>query len=743
MRDASILATLFLRRGRIINRILGLTTGAVVAIALIGLFGLTSFLGLVSHVGDSRGFGAPRAEGCIQGSYRYDPIDLQQYENILLSATCPSPQTPAGLAKFPTPGQVYLSPALDDLRKSDPRIAARYPTTSGIISPAGLTGSNELRAIIGVAPRPPGAVGVVTFDTFGSAGGDYLATYLRFNRQTLFVLGLFFTVPSAALLIVASTRLNARVRARQLGLLSIVGIPTPVLRSALMFESAALVGCGAVGGLVIASLTFARAQPTFVAWAPFAGDFAAPWWAYLITLILVLVTAVAAAWFGADTTLGRASRTLVASTPRRQLWRWVLLVVGLTLGAASTWRSMPLTVVLAGRLVTVAGLFAVAAPICAATGRRLSASSNALVSVAGTRLARPSGALTRSLAALISGLFVLSIGATTIQSRSESPAALQHAQTADGMAVVEVRRATASVQNALSSYQLLSGRSSTDGTYIGTMSGPCEVVAQIIGNRSFTCPKSMYGVTVPEQRAPAGVTAAPTVLNGPRAEFLTGYVVNTTARSAIKPNDNLILIPLPTAAADSLYDRLVAQDASTNVRIDGSAFVSGASELIGILDVFRWGALFAVTISLISTLISLVSLMNDRQPGNNYLQILGLTPRQAAALTVVEVAAAAAGCTAMALSASWIWALANESPEQPVALLSTAAPFILALISLVAAASAVVWYSLRASGVTVVPDRDNLASALDTFSPTMSSRPTGGPRRGTAATTQDFRSNPA
>jgi hypothetical protein len=481
-----------------------------------------------------------------------------------------------------------------------------------------------------------------------------------------------------------------------------------------MFESAVLVGFGAVAGLILAKLVYARITPHFVAWTAFPGDFSPPWTSLPIVLVLVVSTAVAASWWGAG--FRRSGTSGMRRAPQRLTWRWTLLVTGLALATASTWWQAQGPLILSGRLITVVGLYAVAAPLCAYAGHRLDRSDDPLVALAGARLRRPSGALTRALAALASGLFVLSVGASTVQGFGESPSAIQQAQTADGYSVVEVRRPDAAVRSALSPYPVLSGRSSTDASFIGSVSGPCTVIGQLIGDRRFTCStKSLFAAFSDEQPPPAGVTATPTILSGPRAEFLTGYVVNITAHSAIQPQDDLILIPLPTAKAEALYDQLVGKDPLANVRIDGTETIAGASELVGILDVFRWGALFAVVISIIAVLISLVTLMNDRQPGNNYLQILGIAPRSAMALALIEVMAAAGSCIALALFSSWLWALANRSGDHPLNLLSVATPYVVAALTLLAAASAVVWNTLRTAGVTVVPDRDNLVSAHDTL----------------------------
>lgn len=721
-RESIILGSLFLRRGRTVNRLLAMSSGAIVTLALCGLMGLAHFLGQVGSVADHRDLGVDRPGGCIRGSYRFDPIGLEQYETLLVSARCPTPEPPPGLPEFPKPGQVFLSPALAGRRATDPRIADRYPHVSGVIDRSGLTGSNEMRAIIGVAPSRPDTVGVSSFDAFG-APNNYLSGYLRIGRGTLMLLGVFFTVPASAVLISACARLNARVRERQLRVLGVLGVRGPALRGALVFEAAVLVGIGATIGALLAIPLLAKATPHFAAWTAFPGDYSAPKATYLVVLLAVLGTAIVASWWGSG--FWRPSQTgHTIGNPRRVVWRWTLLVAGLALAEVATWWRVSPSISLAGQLITAAGLIAVAAPLCASAGRRLSRSPGPLNTLAGARLRRPSGTLTRSLGAFVTGLFVMTMGITTIQGRGEDPAALARAQSPDGYTVVEVRRPNTTVRAQLNAYQALSGRTSRDGKTIATVSGPCAAIRQVIGAPGFRCPTtSLVGVAPGDGQAPTGVEATPVPLPGPRADVLTDYVVTVTDTSAIRDGDDVVLIPLPTAAADSLYDHLVGADPLTNVRISGSATVSGASELIAILDVFRWGAMFAVTLAFIAVLICLVSLMTDRQPGNNYLQILGLSPRRALAVTVTEIMTATGACATLALFASWLWALAGQDHGQPLDVVAVATPYLMGVLALLGAATVVVWNSLRSAGVTVVPDRDNLASAHDTFAPAPRPRP--------------------
>ncbi len=372
----------------------------------------------------------------------------------------------------------------------------------------------------------------------------------------------------------------------------------------------------------------------------------------------------------------------MGTSPGHVPWRWAILVAGLAAGAVSTWwhsdSAWPL--ILAGRIATFVGLLLVTAPLCISVGRKISQLDDAVASLVGSRLRRPSGALTRALGALISGLFVLSAGATTIDALGDDPAAIERAYTADGYNVVEVRRPSEEVRSILRRYDVVSGAPSNDSEIMGTLSGRCETIGRVTGDQIECTKRTLFGVTYEGQSAPTKYKATPVSLMGPRAETLSGFVVHVTTQASLRETDQTVLIPLPVDQAYRLYDQLVGADAVTNVRMGGTATVSGASELSAILDVFRWGAAFAVIMSMVATLVSLVSLSYDRQPANNYLQIIGVTPRKAAAAVVLEIMSAAGASLALGVFSSWLWAIAIQSPERPMSLVPVILPFIVCFL---------------------------------------------------------------
>lgn len=721
MRDALVIGTLFLRRGRKVTLFLTVITGCAVAIALSGLVGLGGFLGHVSSKGDGRYLGIDSDEqgGCIQSGGRYDPYRETQYDVELLAAACDDPVVPPGLARFPQAGQVFLSPALARLQHTDSDIATRFPRVDGTIGRRGLTGSDELYAIVGIPPVAGELpVGFSSADGFGSHTG-YIAGYLRIGIPTLLIIGFFFTLLPSALLIAACSRLNARSRERQHGILAIIGVDGRAMRRASVCESVLTVGAGAVVGVLLARPVLARATPMFVAWKAFPGDMLPPWFSAPLIFLAVLGLAMVGASWGARRRRRTASRTRALSSSG---WRWGLLVVGLACAAvAVVWHSQaewPLTLV--GRLATFAALLSIGAVLCAAIGERLTRSDNAEVSLVGARLRRPSGSLTRALAALAAGLFVLSGGLTLTQSNitRQDPIAIQQAYSADGYSVVQVRRPSDEVRQVLAPFDGMVGRDGAEGVSDpGTLRGSCATLSRTVGARVDCSAGILYSPLYPGEEAPRGSRATAMPYSGARPDALPGYVIDVAGSAAIAPGDDEVYVPLPVRQADRLYDRLVAADPAVSAHVVGEATVSGSSELVGILDVFRWGGSFAVLTTMLAVLVSLEALLLDRQSGSSYLQVLGMTGRRVRAVVLAEVATAAGAMIAVAFFASWLWALDLGPSEPPIPIIDVALPFVVAFVVLLGAAAAVIWGTARSPGSGVVPDRDGLAAVHDAYEP--------------------------
>jgi FtsX-like permease family len=731
-----VLGSLFARRSRSATRFLATIVGAVLALALSGLFGLVNFVG---HISDQLGvqqFGEPLTEGCVEGDFRFDYYRLDQYRNIQLAARCATPPTPPGLDKFPQPGEVFLSPALDKLRKTDSGMAVRFPRADGLISPSGLTSSNELRSITGIESSNVAApVGRTTFDEFGDDGGAYLGSALRFDQGSLVATGLLFTLPSSVYLIAACTRLNARTRERQLGLLSVMGLDSSSIRRTLTTEATLTTGTGAIIGAVIAAGVFPRLTPTFVAWKAFPGDFVPSWANLVVVVIFITVAAIVAASLAARSLNRRNERNRARSAGRSRartrwshIWRWLLLAAGIVASVVTTWWDTDDAVygALGGRVLSFVALIVVTPLVCQALGRRLANSDSSLNALVGARLRCPSGTLTRALATVAAGLFLFSVGATIVDTLGADPTTIEQSYSQDGFSVVQVSQFNDANRQLLENYEVLTAFEPANPDEKRTITGMCKTFAKVV-NVQPNCEHRTFYVTPPGYPADPQMQNVPrVVMNTPRSHLVERAVVTVSVTDfptdlPEKPIDNFdrynLLIPLPIIEAQELYNQLIGNDPTVNVLIAGAASVGGARELNSILDVFGWGSAFVVTIALLGATVSLTALLYDRQSGNNYLQILGVTRTQIAKTALTEVAAASGVTLTLAAFMSWLWAVSYNasSTNEPVSITALALPFIAALIILLGFGAAMIAATMRNTNSNLIAERDRLASADDIF----------------------------
>ncbi|MEU7834612.1 ABC transporter permease [Nonomuraea sp. NPDC049129] len=81
--------------------------------------------------------------------------DITVVDLAALGAEAPAP--PPGLARFPAPDEVWLSPALKELAEQLPadQLAARFPGTKGVLGEEALLYPGELVAVVGHKPDAP------------------------------------------------------------------------------------------------------------------------------------------------------------------------------------------------------------------------------------------------------------------------------------------------------------------------------------------------------------------------------------------------------------------------------------------------------------------------------------------------------------------------------------------------------------------------------------------------------------
>lgn len=696
------------------TRYLAVLVGIGTSLAFCGVLGLVTFLDAAGDRGSNRDFGWPTVTdgGCIQATKTSVWHGDRSYERFILASDCVSPPPPPGLDEFPKPGEVYVSPALNDLRRVDTGVSTQVPKVDGLIGAEGLVHANELYLVAGANTSTSE---MLQFEEFGS-GNDYLANALRFDRTTLYVIGGLFTLLPAAYLTGVCIKVNARIRQRQLGLLAILGATPRLLRLVQIWEAALTVGVGALIGSAASIPVLARLTPNFLGWKAFAGDLQPAWYVPLIAFSLTTATAVLSSWV--STRFDRRKERSLEVVKSRKDWRFFLLGMGLIAGGLAGWwngdEAWPL--VLYGRIATFAGLIVIIPVSVTSLGYSLAQNPNQRLALAGMRLRRPSKALTRSLAGLASGLFLFSAGLSTVESLGRDPAAMQVQLDAEGDPVIELSNSNAATNELISDRNVLVESPNSDTGEWRYLSGSCAALIEVLG-RDINCNASPFYIPIqPGEEAPIeGATEIEV------DSFRSQRLIRTIIAVVEDPPDfsagNNYLFTVPRSDAVDLYNQLVGSSPEVSARFSGTAAIGGASELEDILDLFRWGAAFAVISSLLATLLALTALLYDRRAGNHYLLVLGENIKDATIVVVFEVAVAATITTLLAMLASLVWALSYSinSDNEFVGVINLSAPFVAVLGPLLIGTAVITWLSLRKTRANAIPDRDGLAAQNDTF----------------------------
>lgn len=246
---------------------------------------------------------------------------------IYLSSADPDlAPSPPGVQQFPGVGEVYLSPRLRELARSDDVIAHLLDgyTVVGDIAPAGLAGPQEARGVFGLsfddADRLTAANG------YGASGGP-----VPEEGPLLLVLGIFLTllvlVPTGGLVLIAA-KLGEAERGDRGAVLRMLGAPRSLAGSVAAYECALVAApAGLLGVLVFRLLSSVELNIPFVQVSDFPGSLQVSWWA--TALIVVGVVTMHCAIAARVTASGKPSvqPLLEVRTPAR----WPVYVLGVSL----------------------------------------------------------------------------------------------------------------------------------------------------------------------------------------------------------------------------------------------------------------------------------------------------------------------------------------------------------------------------------------------------------------------------
>ena len=276
---------------------------------------------------------------------------------------------PPGLAAFPAPGEVWVSPALADRIADHPddHLGDRWPgTIVGTLGDAGLARPDELVVVVGHEPGgivptaeplyldgemiravdPSDALVAESFATYGTSTG--LASVIA----SLAVIGAVLLLVPALQLSAAAARFTTNRRATRLAALRLAGAAPGQILIMAALEAAVASSVGAVLGI---ALSAALLRP--FALVPLGGGvwFPGDLWPGLDAVVAIAIVVVALDTFAVLLTLRRTARAplgVVTGQPRRRPspWRllaaaalWVLFVATVA-NARGTDASMPLAV---------------------------------------------------------------------------------------------------------------------------------------------------------------------------------------------------------------------------------------------------------------------------------------------------------------------------------------------------------------------------------------------------------------
>ncbi|MER6415802.1 FtsX-like permease family protein [Streptomyces humidus] len=236
---------------------------------------------------------------------RITPYGSEPLTRIFLAQLNDSVTPPPGLPVFPGPGEVFVSPRLHELLRSDRGLARLIPGQEiGLISAHGLAHPDELYAYVGV--RPAELRGGGHMSGFGWKEPRFPTVEPSTLDILRFTLAGVVLLPLAVFLSVCA-RLSAASRMRRLAALRLLGLSRKGVQRVNAAETVAAALMGAVVGLGaywVVNQSVSRVGLPGFKWYPEDGSLS------FRTLLICLVGCPTLAWF-----VGRASARKAAANP--------------------------------------------------------------------------------------------------------------------------------------------------------------------------------------------------------------------------------------------------------------------------------------------------------------------------------------------------------------------------------------------------------------------------------------------
>ncbi|MBB5855232.1 ABC transporter permease [Amycolatopsis umgeniensis] len=320
-------------RGSIVRLVLSAAgIGLAVAILLIG-----ASAGTIKENRDQRAFDsyvrsepipdvAPLFYNSTTTDFRGQAIAL-----VHLRPTGPNSPLPPGVDRLPSPGEVFLSPKLDELVASDtsgllrPRLPGK---PAGLIAAGTTLNPNDLIAYVGTDTMQNGT----TIYGFGAEPAYH--DVLENGILMLLLIGLFVLLTPVFIFIGTISRLGGAARDRRLAAVRLAGSSARQLRRITAAESLVSAAAGLVVGAAL-FLLFRGAVTNFqvLRFGLYPKDLTPSWPLVVLIVLVVPALAVVTAWFAQRHTIVEPLGVVRETAPpkRRLWWRPLPILVGIAL----------------------------------------------------------------------------------------------------------------------------------------------------------------------------------------------------------------------------------------------------------------------------------------------------------------------------------------------------------------------------------------------------------------------------
>ncbi|MFG2545676.1 hypothetical protein ACGFOM_24875 [Streptomyces sp. NPDC048594] len=337
---------------------------------------------------------------------RLASVDDRQYDVVYVEPLASDAPLPPGLSRWPRPGEAVLSPAL---KAVGPQVRSEYGEAVGTIAPNGLESPSEYFAYVRPTAERLDRDAMTEASGFGVSWTPPLGEHMyNFGPREFQWVYLALVALPAGLFVVIAARVGAAARDRRTAILTALGASRTARAWFTVGEACAPVAIGAsAAALAVAPVLLTDIPLPVVDFVLYAPDARAALPSLVGAVLGVPLAVLAAVVLLQPRHRPGTSTRPVATRQRREwvLWLFPIALFGTVQGTDLAPYDLSLPVLVAGSVVTIALLPAVAGAVVSAGGPALArfgaAHGRVGMLVAGRRLAVGARPVARLVAAVV------------------------------------------------------------------------------------------------------------------------------------------------------------------------------------------------------------------------------------------------------------------------------------------------------------------------------------------------------